>query len=63
MLINLHGNSIKELNLPSLYFERGQMIALTDICVLFTNNAMAISGGKISYLFSQIEGGEMETFF
>ena len=41
MLINLHGNSIKELNLPSLYFERGQMIALTDICVLFTNKAKA----------------------
>ena len=39
MLINLHAKSVEELNLPSLYFERGQMIALTDICIVFTNKA------------------------
>lgn len=39
MLINLHANSVEELNLPSLYFERDQMIALTDICVVFNNKA------------------------
>ena len=39
MLINLHANSLEELKFPSLYFERGQMIALTDIFVEFNNKA------------------------
>ena len=35
MLINLHAKNLEELKFPSLFFERGQMIALTDICIVF----------------------------